>query len=65
MSEKLSVRLKTFRKNKAITQKEFAKIYEFSESSVASWEMKIRFPTRNKLVRLSEILNCSLDELLK
>lgn len=58
--EKLAV----LRKNKGITQEQLAELLKVSRQSVSRWEMDAAFPETEKLVKLSKILDCSIDFLL-
>ena len=53
------------RKEKNITQHELAKKLNVSPAAVAMWETGARKPRADKLIALSVILDCSIDELLK
>lgn len=57
-------KLAALRKQKGITQARLAEILNVSRQSVSRWEMDAAFPETDKLVRLSRLLNCSIDFLL-
>ncbi len=52
------------RKNSNITQEELADLLNVSRQSISRWELGISFPETDKLIKLSKILNCSIDYLL-
>ena len=51
--------------NHHMTQEELAERLDVSRQSVSRWEMDEAFPEMEKLLQLSEIFACSLDELVK
>lgn len=60
MGEKLAA----LRKKKGITQEKLAELLKVSRQSVSRWEMDAAFPETEKLIRLSRLLECSIDFLL-
>lgn len=58
--EKIAV----LRKEKGITQEAMAESLNVSRQSVSRWEMDAAFPETEKLIKLSRLLNCSIDFLL-
>lgn len=52
------------RKRKGLTQEQLAEILEVSRQSVSRWEINIAFPETEKLLKLSRLLECSIDFLL-
>lgn len=52
------------RKNSNITQEELADLLNVSRQSISRWELGVSFPETDKLIKLSKILNCSVDYLL-
>lgn len=58
-------KLSTLRKNKGFTQEQMAEVLKVSRQSVSRWEMDIAFPETEKLIKLSQLLDCSIDFLLK
>lgn len=52
------------RKRKELTQEQMAEILGVSRQSVSRWEMNMAFPEIEKLIRLSRLLECSIDFLL-
>ena len=53
------------RKEIGLTQIEFASKLNVSRQSVSKWESDVVFPEINKLIQISDILNCTIDYLLK
>lgn len=58
--EKISV----LRKKKGLTQEQLSEILKVSRQSVSRWEMDVAFPETEKLIKLSRLLECSIDFLL-
>ena len=52
------------RKRKELTQEQLAEILGVSRQSVSRWEMNMAFPEVEKCIRLSRLLECSIDFLL-
>ena len=59
-----SENLKMLRKKSNLTQSDIADFLQISRQSVSKWEMGISLPSLIFLEPLSEILNCSIEELL-
>lgn len=57
-------KLSALRKNKGYTQEHLAEFLNVSRQSVSRWEMDIAFPETEKLIKLSRLLDCSIDFLL-
>lgn len=57
-------KLAALRKRKGITQERLSEILKVSRQSVSRWEMDIAFPETDKLIKLSKLLECSIDFLL-
>lgn len=53
------------RKRKKITQVQLAKELGVTQGAVSQWEKGLSFPDVRLLVKLSEVLECTVDELLK
>lgn len=58
-------RIKMYRKEKNLTQEELANILSVSRSAVSNWEIGRNYPDLDCIVLLSDILQISLDHLLK
>ena len=61
LGEKLALQ----RKNHHYTQEQLADLLGVSRQSVSKWESDISYPETDKLVRMSQMYQCSLDYLLK
>ena len=61
----LGEKLAKARKENNITQEQLADRLGVSRQSISKWESDIAYPETDKLIRMSEIFNCSLDYLLK
>lgn len=61
--ENFFLRLKNLREAVGWSQKEFGKEIGVSSNTVQSWE-KDTYPKGDALIRISELLNCSIDWLL-
>jgi len=62
---KLNEKLYEYRKNKNWSQEELAERLEVSRQTVSKWESGRAIPELNKLIRISEIYNVTVDELVK
>lgn len=58
-------KLSRLRKENNMTQEQFAERLGVSRQSVSKWESNTAYPETEKLIRISSILDCSLDYLLK
>lgn len=56
--------LKDLRKRAKLTQKELAKKLGYEQTIVSMWENGTREPNNQTLIDLSQIFDCSVDELL-
>ncbi len=59
----LSDKLKEFRRNEGLTQKELAMVLDSSQNTISQYESGKRTPTIKKLLEISALLGCSVDEL--
>lgn len=57
--------LKNVRKNKNLTQKELAAKLNLDQSTISKYEKNIILPNIMILKKLAQVLDCSVDELLK
>lgn len=53
------------RKENNYTQEQLAEILGVSRQAISKWESDAAYPETDKLIRMSEIFDCSLDYLLK
>ena len=58
-------KITAIRKEKNLTQEQFAELLNVSRQSVSKWELGCSFPDTEKLIRISKLFSCSLDYLLK
>ena len=61
---RLATTLKDFRKDNKISQEDFAKQLEIARSTLSYYERAKGEPPIYTLVKMSEVMNCSIDELL-
>ena len=54
-------KLAALRKKKDLTQEQLSEILKVSRQSVSRWEMDAAFPETEKLIKLSKLLECSID----
>ncbi|MFS9317828.1 helix-turn-helix transcriptional regulator [Streptococcus parasanguinis] len=59
-----SERLKKLRKDTGLTQVDVASKLGISQQAYASWERGVKKPTQEKLVKIAQILNVSVDYLV-
>lgn len=57
-------KLTALRRKKGLTQAQLAEILDVSRQSVSRWEQDVAFPETEKLIKLSRLLDCSIDFLL-
>ena len=53
------------RKENNMTQEQLAEYLDVSRQSVSKWESNVTFPETDKLLKMSELYECSIDYLLK
>lgn len=61
----LGDKLSKLRKENNYTQEQLAEVLGVSRQAISKWESNITYPETEKLIRISELFNCSLDYLLK
>lgn len=61
----LGDKLSKLRKENNYTQEQLADILGVSRQAISKWESDISYPETDKLIRMSELFDCSLDYLLK
>lgn len=59
-----SERLKKLRKDTGLTQVDVARKLGISQQAYASWERGVKKPTQDNLVKISQVLNVSVDYLV-
>ena len=57
------LQLKKFRKHWGFSQVEVAELLKVNQTAVSQWERGITYPRPEKCLRLTEIFDCTLDEL--
>lgn len=57
--------LKDLRKERGMTQAEVALKVGVKQNTISLWENGENFPSMRYLFKLSELFNCTIDELLK
>lgn len=57
--------IKILREEKGLRQEDIAKQLNINRSTVAKWETSNVLPRADKLIKLADILGCTVDELLK
>ena len=57
-------RIKLIRKNKKMTQREFADKFNISSGTIAMWETGKREPDFKTLCKIADYFNCTTDYLL-
>ena len=61
----LGDKLSKLRKESNYTQEQLADVLGVSRQAISKWESNITYPETDRLIRMSELFNCSLDYLLK
>lgn len=56
--------LKKLRKNKGLTQVQFAEIFNISSGTIAMWETNKRIPDTSMLIKIAEYFDVTVDYLL-
>ena len=64
MYEIFAINLKDIRKRKGLTQQELAVILDVSQATISTWESGEVIPPIKAIIKLSETLNCAIEELL-
>lgn len=60
-----SKKLTKLRRAHNYTQGQFANLLDVSRQAVSRWENGTAFPETEKLIRIAEMFDCSIDYLLK
>lgn len=60
----LSENLRKLRKERRMTQREFASIFNISNATIANWELGKREPDHDTTIKIANYFNVTLDELL-
>ena len=59
------ISIEKIRKKKGFSQAELAELVGVDRTSVVKWESRKNYPRVEVLIKLSKILDCSIDELIK
>ena len=60
-----SEKLQTLRKEKWLSQEQLAELLNISRQAVSKWESGQTYPEIDKLIKLSDLFNITLDNLIK
>lgn len=60
----LSIKLKEYRGKKGITQEQLAELLNVSDKSISKWELGNGYPSKKNMIKISDILNVSLEALM-
>ena len=60
-----SERLQTLRKEKGLSQEQLAELLNVSRQAVSKWESGQTYPEIDKLIKLSDLFNITVDDLIK
>lgn len=64
MKVNFSANLETIRRSRKISQEELAELIGVSRQTIYKWETDICLPNLNKIEKLLEVLNVSIEKLL-
>jgi len=62
--KKMGEFIKELRKEKGITQEELSRLLNVGREAISKWESGECYPETEKLIKLSELFNYNIDELL-
>lgn len=60
-----SEKLQKLRKDKGLSQEQLAELLDVSRQAVSKWESGQTYPEIDKLIKLSDLFNVTLDELVR
>ena len=60
----LSLKLKAYRVEHSLTQQDLAEMLEVSDKSISKWELGKTYPSKKNIIKISELLNISMELLL-
>lgn len=60
----LSFKLKEYREHNNLTQEDVAELLGVSDKSISKWELGNGYPSKKNMIKLSELLNVSLEVLV-
>ena len=58
-------KISKLRRDNNYTQEQLAELLGVSRQAISKWESSLAYPETDKLIRLGELFDCSLDYLLK
>ncbi len=58
----ISEKIKNYRKERGITQEEFAKMLGLSSQAISKWERTACYPDITFLPKLADILGCTVND---
>lgn len=64
MKTKIGARIRSLRKSKMLTQHELSIILHIPQSTIACWELGIHTPSVQKLTKLADWFNVSVDHMI-
>ena len=64
MSTMIGNNIKTYRKNKGITQEELSELLKITPQAISKWESGTSFPDISMLIPLAKVLGVSTDMIL-
>lgn len=62
---RIGEKISKLRKEHELSQEQFAEVLGVSRQSVSKWELNLSYPDTERLIRISKLFDCSLDNLLK
>lgn len=57
-------RLQELRKERGLSQKDFAMAIGYSQSQISQWETNVNEPTASALIKIADYFNVAIDYLL-
>lgn len=60
----LSLKLKEYRVEHSLTQQDLAEMLEVSDKSISKWELGKTYPSKKNIIKISDLLNISMELLL-
>ncbi len=59
------MKIKKYRMLKMLTQKELARLLGVHSNTISQWEMQRRRPALQKLILMTKIFDCTIDDLVE
>ena len=57
--------INTIREKKGMKQTELADLLGVTQGAISQWETGLTDPSKDNLLKISDIFNCSIDDLLR